>query len=163
MAKETPNANIETKNIKNKNKQRIVSWKFFISGQRNKNYRKSERLAGGNCALWRVPSCQENGLTVSAPSICAVCLDDLYSFNRLEALYVQAVEQKLLIESEYMPVLWVAAAFTARSYPSHPVHIFGLIVTTRSWELIPDNIFFWSRRVIRYHFKKNPLFFQSIL
>ncbi len=100
-------------------------------------------------------NCNENAdlsdLVGSRPSIKEMISRDLWSISRLDALYVQAVEQGIIIDSPEMPRLWVASALISRLDRVRPVLSFSIIVGNRSWYLIPPEILRWADKVLKYH------------
>jgi hypothetical protein len=97
----------------------------------------------------------------SRPSIKEMISRDLWSISRLDALYVQAIEQGIIVDSPEMPRLWIASALVSRLDRLRPVLSFSIIVGNRSWYLIPPEILEWADRVLEYHRCRESSLFQG--
>jgi hypothetical protein len=97
----------------------------------------------------------------NGPSIYSLSPLDLFDFIRLEALYVQAVEEGIIVHAPRMPVYWVASALMARLDPDSPLKSFSSLVTGQYWSLIPDRYVSWAERLLAFHRGRNSALFDS--
>lgn len=100
-------------------------------------------------------------LSGNRPSIKEMTSRDLWSISRLDALYIQAIEQGVITDSPEMPRLWLASALVARLDRDRPVLSFSIIVGNQSWYLIPPEILQWAEKVLIYHRSHERMLFRG--
>lgn len=101
--------------------------------------------------------------STNRPSIKEMTSRDLWLISRLDALYIQAIEQGIISDLPEMPRLWIASALVSRLDRVRPVLSFSIIVGNKSWYLIPPEILQWAEMVLRYHRARERMLFRGKL